>query len=542
VVDGTVLITDKNGKALSTLENINITLHNFLVDSTRDYQNIISYFIKDVKVTVENIQLPETKNGTRININNLLYDAPQKILQINSIQQYKSGNTTAVADIKNVQVNQLNTDSFILSHQLKAGLVTCDGGQVTIYRKRKRNKSGEEAIVLSADLIDEAQIGGVQLGKTKIIVLDPSKPNEPPFIINDVQFVASKIEKLTDGSTVNDLINNAEWELSAGGFSFITKEKLYRFSTEGLQLNNKNGTIKVKRVLLTPLVTEAKFVSISKVQRDRLDMRFSNIELKGVNFKKLINDNILEMESASLQPLLKIFNDRTLPFDTSGKVGKYPHQSLVKLAFPFYIKKVIVNNGAVFYKERGRKSEMTGVPDFTHINAVISNVTNIPAKIKKNNILRVNARALFLGAATVTTEWLLPLSTADTIFTATGQMGSMDATVLNQITEPLGMVSVKKGKINKLIFDLKCGNYQGLGHATFLYNDLTIEVLKMNNDELKKRGLLTFFANTLINNDNPKNSNTYIGNIEFKRDIDKSFFNLLWKSIFDGVKKTVLRK
>ena len=46
---GQVIITDRNGKSLTTLENINITLNNFLVDSLHNYENVISYFIKDVK-------------------------------------------------------------------------------------------------------------------------------------------------------------------------------------------------------------------------------------------------------------------------------------------------------------------------------------------------------------------------------------------------------------------------------------------------------------------------------------------------------------
>lgn len=93
VIKGTVLITDKNGKALTTLENINISLNHFLIDSTKNYQHIISYFIKDVKVTVENIQLPESANGSRINITNLLYDAPKKLLHVAAVRQYKPHDT-----------------------------------------------------------------------------------------------------------------------------------------------------------------------------------------------------------------------------------------------------------------------------------------------------------------------------------------------------------------------------------------------------------------------------------------------------------------
>ena len=542
LVNGTVLITDKKSNPLTTLENINISLTNFLIDSTRNYQNIISYFIKDVKATVENIQLPENKNTNRINLTKLLYDAPQKLLQIGSIQQYKKGNTTPLIDLKNVKVTALNTDAFIKHQQLKAGPVSCDGGLVTIYRKKKKNSAGNEAIEMSAELIDEIHIGSMQLGNTKIIVMNVENPTAAPLIINDVTFSASRVESLTDGSTINNLINSADWELAAGGFSFYTQQKMYQFSASGLKLNNKEGNITIKQVLIKPLLSETEFAKKIKVQTDRIDMTFNNINLKGVDFKKLINDNILEIQTAALQPLLKIFNDRTVTIDSSKEIVKYPHQSLVKLSFPFYIKKIIVNNGAVFYKEKARKSTLTGILNFTKINAELNNVTNIPAKIKENSIVSLKASTLFLGLAPLTTEWRLPLNLSDTTFTVTGKLGQMEAIALNTITEPLAMVSVNKGNIKELTFNLKCTNYKGVGEIVFLYNDLKVEVLKMSDDTLKKKELLTILANTLIKNNNPVNDNTYIGNVDYKRDIQKSFFNLLWKSIFDGVKKTVIRK
>lgn len=180
-----------------------------MIDNTKNYQHIISYFIKDVKVTVENIQLPESANSSRINITNLLYDAPQKLLRVAAVQQYIPHDAKSIVDIKNVPVSQLNTDAFILFQQLKAGLVICAGGLVTIYKKSKKLQSGDEAIVLTNDLIDEAQIGGIQLGKTKIVVINTSKPGQPPFVINDVKFTVSNITSNTKGSTLSELVNNA---------------------------------------------------------------------------------------------------------------------------------------------------------------------------------------------------------------------------------------------------------------------------------------------------------------------------------------------
>lgn len=542
IVNGTVLITDKVGKPLTTLEKINISLNHFLIDSTRNYQNIISYFIKDVRVTVENIQLPESANSNRLNITNLLYDAPQSKLQAASIQQYKSGNTDALADVKNILISQLNTDAFIQRHQLNAGMVSADGGFVTIFKKSRKLQSGDEEIVLSNDLIDAARIGGIVLGKTKIVVLDQAQPGKPPLVLNGVTFKAVDIVSSSDGSTLSDVVNNAAWKLKASGCSFLNEDKTYRFTVSGVEIDNKEGSVKAHQVSYTPLQTEVEFSRTNSVQKDRYDLAFNNIKLSGVNFKTFVKDKVLKMEQASFQPLIKIFNDRTLAFDTSSRIGKYPNQSLLKIPQRLYVKKILVNNGSVFYKERGRKSGKTGVVSFTNINARISNVTNMQEQIKLNSTMQINASALFLQTAHVVTEWLLPLS-KDTTFKVSGTLGEMDATVLNSITEPLGMAAVKKGNINSLGFDINGNNYAATGHTTFLYNDLGVSVLKLDdNDELKKRGFLSFFANTLIVNDNPKNNHTYVGEISFTRDTKKSFFNLLWKSIFDGVKNTVMRK
>ena len=140
------------------------------------------------------------------------------------------------------------------------------------------------------------------------------------------------------------------------------------------------------------------------------------------------------------------------------------------------------------------------------------------------------------------TKWILPLRNEDSVFTITGEIGAMEAVAINPVAEPLGMVSIVKGKINSLVFNMEGTNYKGTGKATFLYSDLKLEVLKMKEAALKKKGLVSFLANTLVKNDNPKNGDTRVSDISFDRDVKKSFFNLVWKSILSGVKNAALGK
>jgi hypothetical protein len=542
IKDGTVLITNKVSKPLTTIENINIRLNNFLVDSTKDYNNLLGYFIKDVVVSVSNIQLPELENNTRINVGKLLYDAPKKILQIGEIQQYKTGDTKAIVDLKNINFSQLNTDAFIMQRQVRAGKVSCDGGLITIYKRVKPAKQGgEKAIEFSSDFIDAIQVSSLQTGNVNIVVRNPDKPDAAPFVVNDVKCNVTNIKQVSSGSTVSSLINDATWNITAGGFTLTSANKVYKLIASGLNFNS-NGIVSVKEFLLKPQLTEEAFRKKFPYQQDRYDFTFSNIQLAGINYKKLLSLTIVESESLEIQPELRISNDRTLPPNKNIVYKPYPHQSLLKLPLPLYIKKVTIKNGAVYYKERAAKSTMVGIPSFTAINGTITNVTNLPEKIKLNSKLRLNASGLFLGIGKLQTEWVLPLAAKDSVFTVKGEIGYMNGPDLNQLTEPMAMISLKSGQINKLNFYFTADNHKSNGKATFLYQDLKLEVLKMKEEELKKNGLTSLVVNTMVKNNNPQNDNVREGNIYYERDVKRSFFNLVWKSILSGVKNTALGK
>jgi hypothetical protein len=73
------------------------------------------------------------------------------------------------------------------------------------------------------------------------------------------------------------------------------------------------------------------------------------------------------------------------------------------------------------------------------------------------------------------------------------------------------------------------------------YQDLKVEILKRDKatKEVKKRGFLSLAANLIVQNNNPGKDGLRKVNPVYERDIYKSFFNLVWKTIFTGMKKTV---
>ena len=360
-----------------------------------------------------------------------------------------------------------------------------------------------------------------------------------PFDTALLPVEAVDIQKLDSGTNVKNLISSSNWKLSADGFSFMTENKRYKIHVGVFDINNANSSMRIKSITVKPQFTEAAFTKSLARQEDLYNLEFNNIELSGIDTRLLITKQRLEAATANLQPVVKIYRDRTIAEDLSSKVGKYPHQMLQNIKFPFSVKKMVIKNGMVAYTEKAVVSKQTGTVFFKSINGTVSNVTNIKDLISKKNLLLLEASASFMGVSRAHTVWKLPLNSSNGAFDVSGTAGGFNAVSLNPLIEPLGMTSIKKGTVNKLTFNMTGTDQGAKGSATLLYQDLKVEVLKTDSGDVKKKGLQSLLANVLMKNSNPLNGVTRSDEINYERDKTKSFFNLLWKSIFSAAKKTV---
>ena len=534
IANGVLNFADKTGAPNTAFRDININLKKFRIDSTRDYQNILSYFVKDVIAKVKEVYIKGDKN--QATFTDVEYNAPGKFISLKKFQQ-KNSEDKIVFDINNTSINNIVTDAFVLQQQLKAGSLTSDGGILTFFRKQKTNKdTTSDEIEIDNNYFDEALLNSVAIKNTRIFIYNRNKPDEAPLTINNVKFNATGIQTLDSGTHIKNLISNSKWTLSGDGFSFVTENKRYKLNIGPFDINNGSSSMRIKNFSMLPMISEAAFSKSIAYQQDLYTINISNITLTGIDTRKLIAKKILEAETATLQTVFRAYRDRTLPADNSSKVGKYPHQLMQAIKLPFSIKKIIINNGMATYVEKADISKKAGTVFFKNINGTIDNVTNM--KTAGNNILQLDATANFMGLSKLHSVWRFPLNSNNGAFEVTGTASPFNGPALNPMIEPLGMASIKSGKINKLDFKLTGNDYKATGNITFLYSDLKVELLKLDSAEVKKKNFMSILTNALIKDANPKNGVVRTSDIDYQRDITKSFFNLLWKSVFSGIKKT----
>ena len=132
---------------------------------------------------------------------------------------------------------------------------------------------------------------------------------------------------------------------------------------------------------------------------------------------------------------------------------------------------------------------------------------------------------------------VLPLGDQQGRFAVEGSVGGGDATKLNVLTEPMALARLKSGTITSLHFKLNGNNTRADGTVTILYDGLKMQLLEIDKGKgLDEKSISTFAANIILKDENPKKGEAVrVAEVHHARDMNRSFYNLVWKSIMEGV-------
>lgn len=297
---------------------------------------------------------------------------------------------------------------------------------------------------------------------------------------------------------------------------------------------------------MQPRYTIPAFYRKVKMSKDRFDIRFNQIVLKGIDLDKLKQDqSFFASRMVLADGKVAIYNTNALPKKVTNKTGKFPHQQLQKLALDLRIDTLQIRKTQISYQEFNKKTGKTGTISFANTRGAIYNITNERSALAKNKFMKAELSTLFMGKANLHVTFNFNLTDKNGAFSSTGTLGRMDGRALNQVTNPLAMVTVKSLNVRKLQFNIRANERVARGTVRFYYSDLNIQLLKIDEEtgKLKKQGLVSGIANTFVlnvGNPDPRNNNVFtVGKIYFQRPPSFAFFKFYWKSLLEGVKESV---
>ncbi|PWG82039.1 AsmA family protein [Pararcticibacter amylolyticus] len=454
-----------------------------------------------------------------------------------------------VFDIKlrSLAVDGITPKDLITRQDIRLNVVLADKPVVNIYHHKDavndQKKEGKSVYQLIREEIGSFGVKKLSLKEVDFTYHKSGDKVQTSF--KDLMIDLDNI--LIDEETQHDtsrFLYAKDALISLRDFKHKTADSIYNFRLDSISIHAARNEVNIKKLRVEPRAGKMAFRKQVKTRKDRYDITINNIVLKQTDWWRFIQDDGLFVEDVWISNgRIEIYSDKGIPGSNEKKIGNYPHQQLFKMDMPLFVKKINVRNLDITYSELNIKTGKEGDIIFQNTFATVSNITNMPEHIVNNGILKIDATTQFMKTGSLKAGFRFNLARQkEGIFSVYADLQNMNGTALNAATVPLGSVEIQQARINRFKADIDGNNYTATGRIFVTYDDLKISVLKKDDEgKLKKRGLVTFIANNFkINESYPKKdkkAETFPSS--FRRPLNRSFFSLIWKTIFNGLKEPV---
>lgn len=326
------------------------------------------------------------------------------------------------------------------------------------------------------------------------------------------------------------------------GYKSVTKDKMYTLKIDTVQGSVTGKDLEIRGLQMIPTYEKIPFSKKYKYQTERYALNFRQVNFSGVDYVGLNNNGELLVKQMEIgSATADIFMNREAQATTADKWHNFPHIALRRIPIPTIIERLKIRKVNVAYGEYNPQTKEIGTIKLDGLNGVITNLTNDSSRLITNNHAYADLTTYVMGAAKLNVKIDFNLTAANAAFHYKGTVGSFDLKALNPISKPLGQIAIETGKVNSISFDISANRSGANGKVNFFYNDLKIQLLgKTDEGKTKKKGLLSFLANTILVKDaNIKGEKGRVAVVTHEREGPASFFNLMWKTIFKGMREIV---
>jgi len=517
--NATIQVNKPNGNNLLSAKNVNLNIKNIEFSKETSVEMIplrykdFSFSGKEIEysnhqdIRAGSIVLNPKKGDVR-NISIVPNDAKSGKTTMNlkasqiafNINKWEVANKKLNLDIKDVLVNQIDGT-------IHAGTVKSD---------KNSDFSGIQFPVL---------VRNVALKNSNITY---EKDNQP-LTLNHLNASFKNIEFNGNPKNSGLAIKVKDYTVTAKNFAY--KTKFYNMTSGLLQLGKNN--VRIDRFAMKPLVSRAQFIRMIPVEKDLYDLEMNQITAKGswdfFSESKFIHATNMTISSANAN----IFRSK-IPEDDPKEKPLYS-RLLRSIKIPMLIDQLQLKNSTLEYEEDTPKSSGPGKLTFTNFNMNVKNLNSAKMKGKPTKV-DIKIDCTFMDTSLLSVNWGFDVADQSDRFTIGGQLSNIPAVALNAFVVPYMSITAK-GTIQEMLFNFR-GNPKGIG-GTFKmkHKDLKVSILDKKSKE--KKGVLSAVANIFIKTDSGKFPESVVVE-DVERDPTKSFFNLFWKGIEDGLKKTLI--
>lgn len=311
----------------------------------------------------------------------------------------------------------------------------------------------------------------------------------------------------------------------------------YTIDIGEIDVNKKNASLALSGIKMTSVYPKMDFAYKHPTHMDWFDVTTGNISLSGVDYRTYFSDNILNAKRLVVKDVM-LQNLKNKKIYTPPKLQPLIYTKLYDLPFRIAIDTTDVSNFSVIYEELPKNGTVPGQISFMGMNARIDGLTNIASHPQQ--YMHLNANGNLMGTGYFTAKWDMSVSSDYDCFVLDAHLHRFDLRDLNQIITPLAKAEIKSGTLKDLTFRTEASSMNASVGMKFLYNDLSVNILKGDDPESSNK-FVTNVANAFLrsNNPNKENSKPREPYLYIERDPYHSTFNYFWQILQPAVVESV---
>ncbi|WP_353184331.1 hypothetical protein [Parapedobacter lycopersici] len=325
------------------------------------------------------------------------------------------------------------------------------------------------------------------------------------------------------------------------GFRWETADSLYFVRFDRLKVATGDKRVTLTGLQYAPAVDRAEFYRRKKAAAEMTTIAFPTIRLENIDLYRFVRNQKIYAGSLHIDSgVVDILKDLRHPRITTNKIGKSPHQLLLKMQQPLKIDSVLLRDVAIRYSEVSAKYGKTGEISFDRTSGVLYNVTNDTLALIQNKSLTARFTSYLMDTGKLDVVFDFDMLDKRGAYTYKGTLGPMDGRSLNRIITPLLNAQVTSANIRGVSFVMQADDYRSRGSLRFDYRNMRLNLLTPPGTEGKNSMRVASFLATsfVINDSNPDANEVYhTGTINYRRPETYSFFKTLWKSLLEGIKQ-----
>ncbi|WP_026728434.1 hypothetical protein [Flavobacterium denitrificans] len=434
--------------------------------------------------------------------------------------------------IESITIKHFNIWDLAFRDIIQAESIIINKPHVILYKKGEKllnnRKSIETEIVAPFRKIIAVSNIYLNDGTIDVVSLDTEKP------IFSVKKIILKLE----GILITDTTLKEKIPLQYKTYALIIDSLFYRpnsfYYINIGKISTENNFLKINNFSYLPQFKRYDFVKRLDKEKDIYNLKFDSAQVAKMNWGFKNDKFYFKANSLVINHFdANIYRGKMLKDDPSKK---YLYNHLLRnLKFPLQIDTLQVLKSKLVYEEELDVAKGPGVLTFDQFNLQATNLRS-GFGLKKTNDVKIKVKCIFMKNSPLDVDWSFNVLDKTDGFHIQGVISNFNVQGMTRFTKPY-INTTFTGTFHKYRFNFYGNDNGSKGNASLDYDDLKVKLYKKKKTE-KEAKLKTAVANLLVKNDSKDGAKT--AEIEVERLQDRSFYNLLWRSIAESLKKILI--